>query len=216
MKKKLTQSEAGKLGNVAAQETFRTQKQARIDTYNQNPTLCQECNDILQYEKRTNKFCNTSCAASFNNRGHVKNGTVFPEEKACKICNEQFATNRQNRATEHCKKCIENTEYKNKVKNCENISDLKTDRSRKIYLIEKHGVKCFTCENTEWNDKPIPIQLDHIDGNHENNSEENLRLLCPNCHAQTDTYAGKNVNKNKGRPWRRKYYKSAEERKKEG
>lgn len=52
--------------------------------------------------------------------------------------------------------------------------------------------KCFKCQRTRWNGKPIPIELEHIDGNHENNSLTNLRLLCPNCHAQTDTYRGKN------------------------
>jgi hypothetical protein len=52
---------------------------------------------------------------------------------------------------------------------------------------------CFTCKNTTWNDQPIPIQIDHINGVHTDNRIENLRFLCPNCHAQTDTYAGKNT-----------------------
>jgi hypothetical protein len=42
---------------------------------------------------------------------------------------------------------------------------------------------------------PIPIELDHIDGDNQNNNLENLRILCPNCHAQTSTYCGKNKNK---------------------
>lgn len=54
---------------------------------------------------------------------------------------------------------------------------------------------CVICNNTEWNGKPIPLQLDHIDGNSSNNNLSNLRLLCPNCHAQTDTYCGKNMKK---------------------
>jgi len=52
--------------------------------------------------------------------------------------------------------------------------------------------KCYKCELTKWNGKPIPLELEHIDGNHENNNLSNLTLLCPNCHAQTDTYRGKN------------------------
>lgn len=52
--------------------------------------------------------------------------------------------------------------------------------------------KCLFCQGTEWNNKPIPIELDHIDGDHENNTLKNLRILCRNCHAQTNTYAGKN------------------------
>lgn len=53
--------------------------------------------------------------------------------------------------------------------------------------------KCVMCNNTEWNKQPIPLQIDHINGNHFDNRIENLRFLCPNCHAQTDTYCGKNT-----------------------
>ena len=52
--------------------------------------------------------------------------------------------------------------------------------------------KCSCCGRKEWNNQPIPIELDHIDGDNKNNNLDNLRLLCPNCHAQTDTYRGKN------------------------
>jgi hypothetical protein len=55
--------------------------------------------------------------------------------------------------------------------------------------------KCEMCGLTKWNGLPAPIELDHIDGNRYNNQIENLRILCPNCHAQTDTYRGKNKNR---------------------
>jgi hypothetical protein len=52
--------------------------------------------------------------------------------------------------------------------------------------------KCYDCGRPpEWNGKPLSLQLDHIDGERCNNLMENLRLLCPNCHSQTPTFAGK-------------------------
>jgi len=56
--------------------------------------------------------------------------------------------------------------------------------------------KCEECKRTTWNGKTIPIQLDHINGDRQDNRIENLRILCPNCHAQTNTYCGKNKYKN--------------------
>lgn len=62
----------------------------------------------------------------------------------------------------------------------------------------KEGVfqhQCMNCHRTEWTGQPIPLELDHIDGNNNNNSLNNLRLLCPNCHALTPTYRSKNRSK---------------------
>lgn len=67
----------------------------------------------------------------------------------------------------------------------------------KIKLIQD-GLKkheCEICGITKWMGKQVPIELDHIDGNHYNNELMNLRIVCPNCHAQQDTNAGKNIKK---------------------
>jgi hypothetical protein len=58
---------------------------------------------------------------------------------------------------------------------------------------KKH--KCEDCGRTKWNGKSIPLELEHVDGNGKNNLIKNLKLLCPNCHAQTSTYRGKNKKK---------------------
>ena len=50
--------------------------------------------------------------------------------------------------------------------------------------------KCECCGITEWNGKSLIMQLHHIDGNNRNNSLENLQMLCPNCHSQTENYCG--------------------------
>ena len=48
--------------------------------------------------------------------------------------------------------------------------------------------QCVGCRLTEWLGEPIPLELDHISGDRHNNNLNNLRLLCPNCHASTPTY----------------------------
>ena len=67
-------------------------------------------------------------------------------------------------------------------------------RLRKRLIVENvFQHECHSCHNTKWMGEIIPLELDHIDGNHENNNLHNLKLLCPNCHALTPTYRGKNV-----------------------
>jgi hypothetical protein len=68
------------------------------------------------------------------------------------------------------------------------------------YVLEKQGYKCAECSITEHNGLPITLELDHINGNGTDNTEDNLRCLCPNCHSQTSTYRAKNKgNGRKGR-----------------
>lgn len=61
-------------------------------------------------------------------------------------------------------------------------------------LLETGVIKqCSICKLDKWLNKDITLEVDHIDGNYLNNTKENLRFVCPNCHSQTDTYKNKNV-----------------------
>lgn len=76
----------------------------------------------------------------------------------------------------------------------------------KRYLQEKYLNRCSMCGWCEQNPitKTVPLEIDHIDGNSDNNSENNLRLLCPNCHSLTPNF--RNLNSGNGRSWRRLKY----------
>lgn len=67
----------------------------------------------------------------------------------------------------------------------------------RIRLIEE-GVKenkCEECKLDSWCEKPLSLELDHIDGDRTNHKLKNLKILCPNCHSQTSTYRSKNKKK---------------------
>ena len=71
----------------------------------------------------------------------------------------------------------------------------------KRYIVETRGEECERCgQGPIWNNEPLTLQLDHIDGDSDNNALDNLRLLCPNCHTQTETYG----NAGKGSRYKKK------------
>jgi len=79
------------------------------------------------------------------------------------------------------------------------FDEIRSDELKKARLIEERGHSCETCHTTTWRSAPVPLQLDHRDGNPTNGCRENLQLICPNCHAQTETYCGKNIGRPKCR-----------------
>lgn len=61
-------------------------------------------------------------------------------------------------------------------------------------LVFIRGRCCEQCGTDQWLGNPMPLEVHHIDGDSLNNEMDNLKLLCPNCHALTDNYRGKNIN----------------------
>lgn len=116
------------------------------------------------------------------------------------------------RTNKYCSnKCQKEYEYKSFIKKWKNgeISGMRGKYQISLhirrYLFEKYDAKCCNCGWNEMNKYTgmIPLEIEHKDGNFENNSEENLILICPNCHSLTSTYKGANVNH--GRTARKKY-----------
>ncbi len=157
---------------------------------------CLNCGKELTGDYRK-KFCNHSCAASYNNKGVVRNGQE-KEECYCLNCGEKLGNHTRKFCNSNCQREYNSKVYIEKWKNGEvNGCDTNGNMSRQIrkYMIEKVGGKCECCGYDKTN--PFTnlsiLQIHHVDGNCMNNNEENLQVLCPNCHALTENFGRRNT-----------------------
>lgn len=111
-------------------------------------------------------------------------------------------------------KCQQENQYKEYIKKWKSglvtgsrgINTKNISQHIRRYLIEIYGERCSSCD---WSEKhpitgKVPLEIDHINGDAEENREINLRLICPNCHALSINF--RNLNKGKGRSWRAAKY----------
>lgn len=162
---------------------------------------CLCCNkEIETTVSNEQKFCNNSCSATYNNklRG-IKNKT---HDNKCVVC-EKTIRKHSTFCTNTCSSIFKQKERFLKIEKGDKTFP---ERIYKLFLIEKHGNKCMECGWCKINPvtNKVPIQLEHIDGNSDNNLLNNLKLLCPNCHSLTPTYGSLNKN---GRDSKRKEYR---------
>ena len=196
---------------IIATELDRTAKSVRLKlnrlgySYNEYKDVelkeiieCRNCQKEIETNKSNNRiFCSKSCSVSYNNTKRAKSSNE------CKNCNKELK-GRNKRMNTYCDtKCHKECEWNEKKEDIEK-GLVKTNTTLRKYVIEKEGYICVICKETEWNGKEIPLVLDHISGDPYDNLPSNLRMICPNCDAQTDTYKGKNAGN--GRHERMKRY----------
>lgn len=184
----MNHSEAGKLGaeiwkNSLAYKEWSEGFKLRYET---SPKCCKRCSTPIEYKKRANRFCSSHCSAMGNNN----------RQKPPKLCGECGVEFRK-----WGKFCSRTCYLKAKLKPVTPPTAESRGQVVRKYLLKTRPYKCSSCDLNIWRGVKIPLEVDHIDGNYQNNSEENLRLLCPNCHALTPTFKAK--NKGHGRESRR-------------
>lgn len=147
-----------------------------------------------ELNKNQTKFCCLSCAATFNNAQRYNKPLMLKEKnKQCLHCGNKLS----GKQTKFCSfKCQWEHEYINFIQKWQNgeidgcTGKDGYSKTIKRYLLEKFEHKCQICGWGEVNQhtNKIPLQIHHIDGDCTNNKEENLQLLCPNCHSLTENY----------------------------
>jgi len=123
----------------------------------------------------------------------AKNG--YSEDK-CIVCGLNL---RFNHKTDYCREHYIEKINRDKINKWLETGDTSCGTNTTLrnvirqYIYNKQNEKCAICEiNSFWNGKILKFVLDHIDGDAANNYEENLRLICPNCDSQLQTYKSKN------------------------
>ena len=194
----------------------KAKKEENKRLYDQNPTRCLACGEPLPYERRKCKFCNNSCAAKYNNtkRNDFSNSLEIKYCKNCgkplvKKCHETYQRFiERNYCDNTCRYEHAQNDFISKWKAGE-ISGTNSDNEIhdriRTYMLEKANYKCTRCGWSEVNPATgkVPVQIHHKDGDCTNNKEDNLEVLCPNCHSLTPTYGA--INKGSGRFKRLKY-----------
>jgi hypothetical protein len=188
---------------------------------------CLECGTTLTNSNK--KFCNQSCSAKFNNKVRLTftkqccfcNSSYLTKSHVSKFCSSACGkrSKRYSCYAEYlndpiCDKIVESdtsadtielkysSKYEYWVAGNECIGI--TNPTLRKYLTKLYGYKCSCCGLKDWNNKIITLEVEHLDGDSNNNLVKNLCLLCPNCHSQTSTYKGR--NKGKGRHKRMQRY----------
>ena len=203
----MNKSEAGKLGKEASKVTVEKLKQQRINSYNDNPKLCSYCGKPLPYKQRHNKFCNNSCSASYSNTRRARKS---PKKFKCINCGKEHNIRKSSKNVFCGPKCQAEYKYKEYIKKWKEGKETGIcggyglSRQVRRYLLEKANFKCERCgwgEKNPYTGKYV-LEVHHKDGNYKNNSEDNLEVLCLNCHGMTENYKSRNKQ---GRRERKKY-----------
>lgn len=134
---------------------------------------CKGCGEDFERRKGYYSYCKSTC------KGTNKNSNI----------DWISINNSEQKLSRHAQTCITKADE----------SFLKGDKLcletiRKL-LIRRVNNTCEYCRLSRWMDKKIPLEMHHVDGNNKNNSPDNLHIICPNCHSQTDNFRSKNIKR---------------------
>lgn len=163
---------------------------------------CQECGEGFVRKSKTQKYCTSSCSAKQNNRINPKRTAVRAK---CLTCGEPVKTSVGIYCSRACAYTARAADSLAEWLETGVAASMAFGSPIRNYLYVQQANTCALCPcTTEWQGLSLRFVLDHISGDSSDNTRANLRLICPNCDSQLDTYKSK--NKGNGRHSRRLRY----------
>lgn len=170
--------------------------------------ICKKCGEDFKPQKGLINYCSLQCRNSRTLSDETKKKisiSIRSSKKFRDAMKDRKGICKKYNKIQNKKKLLNTSKEKKRLKKIINnrkeeilsadFDTLKFERRRERIIYEQNG-KCFKCKLDKWNNENIPLELDHIDGNNKNNDRNNLEMLCPNCHAQTKTWRGRNKKNN--------------------
>ena len=193
---------------------------SKVNWINEKETLEEQIKNGVPYERIGKKYGVTGAsvkkAAKKLGLKLEKRRTINPIEAltkrkktvhVCLCCGKEFE-HKKNSENKYCSnECQAKYQYEQYIERWKNGEESGLSGAYNIskrirrYLLEKNGCKCELCgwgKTNKFTGK-IPLEVHHKDGDYTNNKEENLQLLCPNCHSLTETFKSHNKSGRKGR-----------------
>lgn len=158
---------------------------------------CENCLAIHSGEYGSGRFCSSTCSRSYSSK-------VKREEVNRRVSETLKGRKTGRTISEDHKKVLADARrvqaaltprkpkplpVERKIKDFEN---LKCRNALKRRVLAEQNDLCNGCGRNTWRDRPLVLELEHKDGNSQNNDRTNLECLCPNCHSQTPTWRGRN------------------------
>lgn len=200
-KEYVTSYGSGRFCSELCARGFSTKNEANYE----KEASCKKCGKSFMVNKRaaaSNVLC-PNCR--LKSKPHKQKDSP---QRCCKMCGKTELRGR----SQFCSKlCISQYRWQARCLQIHAAGEFKYGLTNnaipKRYMIHTSGHRCMICGQTEWMGKPVPLVLDHIDGNSDNYKLSNLQLVCGNCDMQLPTYKSKNKNSgNTSRSKRRREY----------
>lgn len=159
---------------------------------------CKKCNKEFVPTKGLISYCSLECRNSRSFSIESRNLKSLKQKQYFESLTDEERLEYLNRKSETCRKNFHTEEWYKSIKEKCLLKYISTPfeelgpELRRRRILEEQAGKCAECDLSEWRGVPLSLEIEHKNGNHQDNSRSNLCALCPNCHSITPTWRGRN------------------------